>query len=79
MRFDYITEDGKTISFDTMTGERIVTSEENLKDLKAACELLARRERLRLIDLAKAIAANYRELNELEKDKEDEKDGDWTR
>ena len=56
-----------------------MTSEQNLADLKRAAELLARLERRRQDRLVLAMTCNFAELDKLNKDYEDERNGDWTR
>lgn len=56
-----------------------MTSEENLRDLRDIAARLARLDNQRAMRLAGAIAVSYAELRWLEKDYEDQRNGDWTR
>ena len=63
----------------TQDREDAMTSEQNLADLKRAAELLARLERRRQDQFALALTCNFAELDKLNKDYEDERNGDWAR
>ncbi len=56
-----------------------MTSEQNLQELIQARELLARLERRRHEQFIAAMSCNFAALDALNKDYEDERNGDWVR